>query len=405
MLLVKNVKNLDGKIIDITIESETSTLLDVEGKLTLMPALIDPHVHFRVPGAEHKEDWISAARAAISGGITRVFDMPNNYPPCVDQKSLYEKIELIEKQLKEADIPLRYNLYLGADANHLEEIGKLKKSIIGLKIYMGSSTGGLVMDDRKSLDRAFQIAAQENVIVAVHAESEMLIRQNKEKIGLGDPKNHSLIRSPEVAVEATKEAIELAEKYGTQLVICHVSTKEELDLIKQAKERELLVYCEISPHHLFLNEELYDKIGTRALVNPPIRDISHCNALWRGIDNNIVDFIGTDHAPHTFDEKNQEYGKAPSGFPGIETLLPLLLNAYNEKKITLDKIIALTKTNIEEIFRIQRNHDFVLVDLELEKKVNISELKSKCRWSPYEGMLLKGWPIYTILKGRVFPCF
>jgi len=245
MLTIKNVKLLDGTIGEYSIESAESLLIDAEGRLTLLPALIDTHVHFRCPGAEYKEDWKTGALAALRGGVTCVFDMPNNTPACTYKKNLIAKKELINKQLKEVEIPLRYHLYLGADRDHLDDIGLVQNQIIGLKIYMGCTTGGLTMDELSSLDRAFQLAAQHNIIVAVHAEDEGMLQTNSKKYREAtDPSLHSKIRSREVAIKATDLAIQLAEKHSAQLLICHVSTAEEIEFIKQAKESELLVYCE-----------------------------------------------------------------------------------------------------------------------------------------------------------------
>lgn len=405
MLTIKNVKLLDGTIGEHTIDSDEPFLIDAEGRLTMLPALIDPHVHFRTPGQEYKENWKSAAQAAICGGVTCVFDMPNNSPPCTNEKNLDAKLELINKQLEEVEIPLRYHLYFGADADQLEDLGKVKNKVIGLKIYMGSSTGGLTMDEASALDRAFQLAAQHDVIVAVHAEDEEIMQANSKKYaGSKHPSTHSKIRSRDAAIKATQQAISLAEKHSTQLLICHVSTAEEIEMIRQAKKRELLVYCEVCTHHLFLNETDYDHLFTLGLVNPPLRTAGDQEAIWEGIRDGTVDFMGTDHAPHTLEEKTKPYGQAPSGMPGVQTLLPLLLNAYNQNKISLEQIVRLTHINIEQIFGLDRTQDFVLVDLEMSKEVKVSELKSKCGWSPYAGMTLKGWPIYTILKGKVFHC-
>jgi len=405
VLKIKNVKNLDGEISDLIIESSESKTIDAEGKLVKLPGVIDPHVHVRTPGSEYKEDWKTFSQAAIRGGVTRVFDMPNNDPPCVNQTNLRLKKEIIDAQLKESGIPLAYDLYLGADANSLDQIGKVKDQVIGLKIYMGSSTGGLIMDADDVLDRAFQIAGQEDLLIAVHAEDESILQTNKKQYaGNRDPSIHSVIRSREAAISATKKAIALAEKYNNRLLICHTSTKEEIDLIREAKNNGLLVYCEVSTHHLFLDVNDYDRLKTLALVNPPLRDKSDCESLWKGIHDGVVDFIGTDHAPHILDEKMMPYGQAPSGMPGIETVLPLLLNAYNDKKISLEKIVYLTRINIEQIFGLQRTHDYVLVDLEMSKEVQISNLKTKCGWSPYSGQILKGWPVYTILQGKVYRC-
>lgn len=403
MIKIKKVKTLDGSIADFTIESSSDQTIDAEGRLTMLPALIDPHVHFRVPGAEHKEDWRTGAQAAIAGGVTTVFDMPNNNPSINTKAALEEKFQIINRQLNEVQIPLRYYLYFGADQNTLDEIGKSAKDIIGVKIYMGSSTGHLLMADDKALDRVFRIAAQENLIVAVHAEDEKIIQTNKEKFGDSrDPAVHSKIRDRKAAVNAVKKAISLAEKYSTRLAVLHLSTKDELELVRKAKQNELLVFCEVTPHHLFLTERDYADWGTKVQVNPPLRSQEDVDALWKGIADGTVDMIGSDHAPHTLEEKAAPYGLAPSGIPGVETTLPLLLNAYNERKISLEKIVELTRINIENIFELQPNPDIVLVDLEKTKEVDDAKLKTKVHWSPFSGRKLKGWPVYTILKGQVF---
>ncbi|PIS02197.1 MAG: dihydroorotase [Chlamydiae bacterium CG10_big_fil_rev_8_21_14_0_10_42_34] len=398
MIKIKNVTTHLGQKINHQIDGE-DRVIEAEG-LVMLPALIDPHVHFRVPGAEYKEDWESGALAAICGGVTTVFDMPNNTPSCISKKRLAEKKAIIEKQLK---IPLRYGLYLGADQNHLDEIAKTKDQIVGLKIYMGSSTGDLLMNDPKALEKAFRLAAENSVLVAVHAEDEDLIKKRSAECKAAlqtDPKSHSMIRSPEVAQKALAVALELAEKYKTRLYVAHVSTKEELDLIRKAKMKGVQVFAEATPHHLFLTTALYEKLGTRALVNPPLRD--HVDALWQAIKDQTIDTIGTDHAPHLLEEKMRPMGSAPSGFASIELYLALLLNAHHEKKISLEQIVSLTSTQPREIFHWPVNSDVVLVDLNHEQVVKDSHLKTKAKWSPYAGMKLKGWPRYTILKGKVY---
>ena len=403
MIVVKNTKIVGGEIKDVVIDSADEVVIDADGRLMLIPALIDCHVHFRTPGHEYKEDWSTGAQAAIAGGVTTVFDMPNTDPPVVDKESLEGKMQLIERQLAEADIPLRYHLYLGADKKHLDEIGQVKDQVIALKAYMGSSTGGLLMDDDEGLDRLFQIAAQRDMIVAVHAEDEDILRANKEQYaGETDPAVHSRIRDRTAAIKAVTQAIELAEKYNTQLSVLHVSTKEEIELIRDAKQNHILVYAEVCPHHLVFTEEDYKRLGTKIQMNPPVRTKQDQDALWEAIQDGTVDTVGSDHAPHTLEEKMLPYGQAPSGVPGVEMILPILLNAYNQGKIALDRIIDLTRINPQEIYQLKPNKDVVLVDLDLEKEVREEELKSKCGWSPYAGMVLKGWPKYTILKGRVY---
>ncbi|MCC5831522.1 MAG: dihydroorotase family protein [Chlamydiales bacterium] len=380
----------------------TRSELDFSG-LTALPALIDPHVHFRVPGGEHKEDWKTGALAALHGGVTTVCDMPNNCPPCTTLKALEEKKELIDVQLKSVDIPLRYGLYFGADKEHFDQIAAASGACVGLKIFMGCSTGGLVIDTDEALDEAFRIAAEADMLVAVHAEDEALLAKKRvEFAGATEPALHSLMRPKEAAIRATAKAIGLARKHGTKLYILHMSTKEEVALVRAAKQEGLSVYAEATTHHLFLSEEDYATLGTFAQMNPPLRSKEDQESLWEGILDGTIDTIGTDHAPHTIEEKEQPFGKAPSGIPGVETLLPLMLDAVYRGLLTLERMIELTHTNPQKIFNLPPNDDIVLVDLDMELTVTDEMIKSKCGWTPYRGRTLRGWPEYVILDGRAY---
>ena len=372
-------------------------------KLIELPALIDPHVHFRTPGAEYKEDWISGARAAIAGGVTTVFDMPNTNPPTTTYARVLEKKALIDTQLKSAGIKLNYRLFFGADKNKFSELHLLKSHadleqlICGVKVFMGSSTGDLLMDDAEALDTLFKLCSEMDLLLAVHAEKEALIRTNTATLQSEDFSCHSVIRSPEVAAQALEQAIALTRKYGTKLYALHIGSRLELELLHQAKLEGLPIFIEIAPHYLFLDTTRYADLQGKAKMNPPLRETSDREFLWEAIQLNWIDTIGSDHAPHPLNEKNAAYCNCPSGVPGVQTTLPLLLNAYNEGKISLENIIALTHTNPKNIFNLPDNHDKVMVDLDLEKTVTKDLLFSKAGWSPYEGMSLKGWPIYTIL--------
>ncbi len=332
-----------------------------------------------------------------------MLDMPNNTPACSTAFALHAKEELIRQQLDSVQIPLRYGLYLGADKHHLQEIPKLRQRIIALKIYMGSSTGDLLIDDEASLRDAFQIAAENNLLVAVHAEDEALLKNRR---GLFSDRHdaavHSEIRSSEAAERAVEQAILLAEETKARLYIAHASTKAELKLIRRAKKQGLPVYAEATPHHLFLNDSAYAKLGTLALVNPPLRSKEDQEALWEAIHDETIDTIGTDHAPHTLEEKTKPYGSAPSGFPSIEFYFALLLNAHAQKKLSLKQIVSLTHTRPQEIFRLPINDDIVLADLLKKRTIETSMIRSKAGWSPYLGMKLQGWPRYTICRGRMF---
>ncbi|MEZ5315135.1 MAG: dihydroorotase family protein [Chlamydiales bacterium] len=369
--------------------------------LTAIPALIDPHVHFRVPGEEYKEDWITGAIAAIHGGITTVCDMPNNSPPCTTIAALKEKKKLIDRQLQSIDIPLSYGLYFGADKEHFHEVSEASHHCVALKIFMGCSTGGLVIDTDQALNEAFRTAASVGMLVAVHAEDESLLARKREEFkNATHPATHSQMRPKEAAILATSKAIQLARKYGVSLYILHMSTKEEVELVRKAKAEGLPIYCEATTHHLFLSEEDYFNFGTFVQVNPPLRSKADQEALWEGILDGTIDTIGTDHAPHTIADKQRPFPMAPSGIPGLETLLPLMLDAVYHGRLTLEKMIELTHTNPRKIFNLPVKDDVVLVDLNREITVTDELIKSKCGWTPYRERTLRGWPKYVMISGK-----
>jgi dihydroorotase len=402
MIIIKGASTMEGSVIDVSLPSEEERSVTADG-LILLPALIDSHVHFRTPGLTHKENWETAANAAIHGGITAVFDMPNTIPPTTTLERLEEKEAIIREQLKKVGIPLHHGLYLGADKTHFDQIVRCKRKIVGIKVFMGSSTGGLVMDDDSSLHAAFSLAASHDLLLAVHAEDEALIHERKAQYrGKMEAKAHSEIRNDEVAFRATQKAIELARLYKTRLHILHVGTKREIQIIEHAKKEGLSIFVETTPHHLFLTSDDYAKYGTKVQMNPPLRTKEDVAALWQAIHDGVLDTIGSDHAPHTLEEKALPYGQAPSGIPGVETTLPLLLDACNQGRITLKQIVRLMRERVLEIFRIPANDDYILVDMKKEATIDERTLKTKCGWSPYAGRRIRGWPVYTILKGKVY---
>lgn len=401
MITIRNACQPDGKICNLSIASHEHLTIDASG-LTILPGLIDPHVHFRTPGLETKENWVTGAQAAIRGGYTMVFDMPNTLPPTTTVTHLKAKHHLITTQLAQSSIPLGYKLFIGADKNHLGELSKVGDLAIGIKIFMGCSTGNLVIDDADSLKTAFMLAAQHQMLVAVHAEDEARLNQRKQEFHNPQYSDHSLIRDSISAAIAVEQAINLTRVSGAKLYILHVSSAAELQLIRAAKQEGLPVYAETTPHHLFLNSSAYHKLAGFAVVNPPLRTKADNQALWAAIADGTIDTIGSDHAPHTKEEKYRPYGQCPSGMPGIETTLALLLNAYNEGLISLEKIISLTSVRIKEIFHLPATQDIVLVDLNKKLPVIAKNLKTKCGWSAFDGMILRGWPVYTILNGSCF---
>lgn len=401
MITIKNAQTPSGDIKNFEIESSEDKVVDATGLLAL-PGLIDPHVHFRTPGQEYKEDWRTASAAAISAGYTTVCDMPNNIPACVSLDRLNQKESIIDEQLLEAANPLRYHLYIGADRNHFDQIHLVRDRVCGIKIFMGSSTGDLLMDDESSLHGMFALAKAHNLLVAVHAEDECMIKERTANMPGNDFPMHSKIRTPEVAAKAVKLALSLAKMYGVRLYILHVSSIPELTLIEQAKNDGVDVFAEACPHHLFLNTSAYESLEGRAQMNPPLRDPEHQAELLAAVKSGIIDTMGSDHAPHAADEKDQPYGQCPSGVPGIETNLPLLLNAVNKGDLNLEDVLNLTYHGPRRLFGMPENSDLVLVDMSHTKKVDESHLKTKCGWSPFAGKSLTGWPKHVICKGVFF---
>jgi dihydroorotase len=235
----------------------------------------------------------------------------------------------------------------------------------------------------------------------VHAEDEHLIKERKSNYkGEMHYPAHSYIRNIDVATTAVEKAIALTKKYGTRLYVLHVSSDNEIGLIKQAKKDKLPVFAETTPHHLFFDTSCYATLGGKAVVNPPLRDVQHKETLFQAIHDQVIDTIGSDHAPHSLEEKEKPYGQCPSGMPGIEFMLPMLLNAYHEGLLTLPQIVSLTSKRARDIFQIPEFEDWVLVDL--DKEATVSHTHSKCGWTPYQGMTLKGWPVATVLRGVVY---
>lgn len=370
----------------------------VEG-LTLLPALIDPHVHFRFPGLTHKEDWKSAANACLQGGVSRVFDMPNTNPPCTSKERLLEKKQKTKEALKEIDVSLSYELYFAANGENLDQLESLRGHCKMLKVFLGASSKDLVLKNEDTLEEIFRLASAFDLVLAVHAESEEILQQRRNRAP-DTLRRHFFVHDRSAAIDAVEKVIRYAEQYRTKLYLLHLSTKEELDLVAEAKKRGVLVFAETCPHYLFLTELAFFYMGRFSQVNPPLRTKKDQDALWQAIDDGLIDAIGSDHAPHLCAEKSAF--PAASGFPGLETRLPLLLNAYHQKKITLEKIVALCRRNIEEFFALEPASDWVLVDLEQEKMLKNKHLKTKAAWSPFAGRVLKGWPVCSIFQDKVY---
>ena len=401
---------LDGRLrkSDVCLDEKVSgtsggkEILDCTGKWVL-PGLIDCHVHFRVPGAEHKEDWKTGSIAAAHGGITTVMDMPNTNPPTTTIGALEQKTAIAQR-----DSVVRFALHFGASNGNISE-AESAKGIRSIKMYMGSSTGNLLVESEAEWKKWFGLCARRNLVMVVHAEHEPRIKANSERFPRDSAKMHNKIRDSEVEETAVRNAIRIAMETGSRLHVAHLSSELGLEAVREAKEESGRITCEVCPHHLFLSENDIERLGNFGKMNPPLRSKEDAKALWKGLNDGTIDCISTDHAPHTIEEKNQAYGKAPSGVPGVETMLPLLLDAVSEERIGLETIVRCCCENPARIFgfndraRLEEGFlgDAVIVDPEEEWAIKGSELLSKCGWTPFEGISVKGRVEKTIVGGGI----
>ena len=397
----KDVLISNGKIkkVEKNINPQADRIIDASQKF-IIPGVIDPQVHFREPGLTHKEDIKSGARAAVCGGITTFFEMPNTNPATTNSKLLEEKFKIAEKSSVS-----NFSFFLGATPNNIDEIKNLKGNC-GVKIFMGSSTGDLLVDRDSDIEKIFKYC---NKIIAIHSEDEQVLNETAKTIKNPNFSDHPNMRPVKAAVTSTNKAINFALKYKKRLHVLHLSTSEEVKIIRKIKNTGL-VTSETTPQHLLLSApDIYDDIGSYAQMNPPIREKYHQEELWKGLFDGTINCIATDHAPHTIQEKNKPYGIAPSGMPGVETSLPLMLNQVNKGKITLQDIIKWMCENPAKIYQIKNkgfikegfDADIALVDLNKIKTIRAKNMQSKCGWSAFEGLKVKGWPIMTIVNGNI----
>ncbi|MEK6917259.1 MAG: dihydroorotase family protein, partial [Nanoarchaeota archaeon] len=391
-----NILIEDSNIKEIGPINNADEIIDASGKY-VVPGLIDMHVHFRDFGQEYKEDWVSASKAAASSGITTVFDMPNNKIPITTKRLLDEKAKIVS-----AKSLINFRLYISMNKFNVDEINENKLKFV--KLYYGETTGNNKVDDAEDI---FKRVSKEIAIV-VHAEDNNVMDENKRKYSINDKKYHSLVRDNKAEYKAVMDLIGLAEKYGNRLHITHISCKESAELIKKAKKRGVKVTGDTCPHYLFLDDSLYDKIGNKAKVNPALKSKNDKEALWKFLNDGTIDCICSDHAPHTLEEKNRSYNECPSGFPGAETTIPLMLTAVNEDKIKFENFLEKMTTAPAKIFNLINkgelkqgfDADITIIDLEKENIIEGNKLFTKAKWSPFSGMKTKGKAVLTIVNGR-----
>ena len=383
--------------------------VDLEGKY-LMAGGIDAHVHFRDPGLTHKADMYTESRAAVAGGVTTAFDMPNTRPATVSEEAFAAKMELAKEKSC-----MNLGFHFGATNTNIEEIerildGKTPLSpdeIKGIKVFMGSSTGNMLVDENSTLDRLFSIKSKP---ILVHCEDEETIRQNLqaaiERYGEDIPfSEHENIRSRKACIKSSIKALEKAIRHGTRLVLCHISTKEEIEMVRAAKSNNPDIIAETSCNYLWFCNEDYDRMGSRLKCNPAVKTSADRDALREGLANGLIDTIGSDHAPHLPAEKEGTYTKAPSGLPSIQQSLPVLLTIAREEDIPLTRIAAVFSENASDLYRLRRGKvmpeyeaDLVIFDKDKPFTVRNEDQYSKCGWSPYDGETLYG-AIETVFIG------
>ena len=365
--------------------------------LFLLPGVVDAHVHFRDPGLTHKEDLRTATRACAKGGVTSFLEMPNTKPLTITCERLHEKLALAsEKSL------VNYGFYLGATIGNLEELKSAQRTP-GIKIFIGSSTGDLLVDDQQLLERIF---AETPLPICAPCEDETTVRANTERLGGGSSyEDHSQIRDEAAAVVATKRAIDLALRHRHRFHVLHVSTAAETELFR---DHQGLITAEVCPHHLFFNVDDYERLGSLVQMNPSIKTAADNEGLWRALKAGRIQMIATDHAPHTVEEKQQPYPKSPSGLPAVENSLALMLDCVNAGICSLESVVhwmcdaparvwdMVGKGRIAEGY----DADLVLVDLGKKQTVRNQTQVTKCGWSPWDGVSLQGWPVRTLVKGH-----
>jgi len=392
----------DGRIVRLgEFSADAGEIVDCTG-LHILPGVIDTQVHFREPGAEHKETLETGMMAAAAGGVTGVFEMPNTNPLTTSPETLKQKLDIA------ANNPwTNYAFYFGGTAENSKNLPEWENlaGVCGVKIFMGSSTGNLLVATDEEVEAVLSNGRR---VVAVHSEDEMMMIENKKNI-LGDstdPAMHPVWRSVESCLSSTKRLIRLAKKTGRNVHVLHITSAEEMEFLAQHKD---IASVEVLGNHLTLHApECYDKLGTHAQQNPAIREKEHQNALWQAINNGLVDILASDHAPHTLEEKAQTYPQSPSGTPGVQTLVPIMLDHVNNGKLTLERFVDLMCYGPQRIHqiaekgRIARGYDadFTIVDMNMVCEITNAQQKSRAGWTPFDGVKVKGWPVITMINGQ-----
>ena len=392
----------DGKIAAIGKAAGKAAETFEAAGLTILPGIIDSQVHLREPGLEYKEDLATGTAAAAMGGITAVCEMPNTKPSTTTAEAMADKFARAKGRAW-----TDHAFFMGGAPENADQLAELERipGVCGVKIFMGSSTGSLLVDDETTLKRALASGRRR---VAIHAEDESRLKARRHLVeGGAHPRMHPEWRDAETAILATRRVLRLAREAGRPVHVLHITTADEIEILAGHKD---IATVEVTPQHLTLSApECYERLGTLAQMNPPIRSEEHRQGLWRGIEQGIVDVIGSDHAPHTLEEKAKPYPDSPSGMTGVQTLVPIMLDHVAAGRLSLERFVDLTSAGPARIYNmackgrvaVGYDADFTVVDLKAQRKITNQWIVSRCGWTPFDGMRVTGWPIATIIRGNV----
>jgi dihydroorotase len=398
---VRDIGIRDGRIVAMGALASAKTLdtLDAKG-LHILPGVIDTQVHFREPGLTHKEDLETGSRAAVAGGVTAVFEMPNTAPLTTCAATLAAKVGAARHRML-----CDFAFFVGGtreNIDHIPELERLEGSA-GIKVFMGSSTGNLLVDDPPSLEKIVEKLSRR---ASFHAEDEDRLKSRMHLRVPGDPSSHPVWRDEEAALMATKRLVAFAEKHRRRVHVLHISTGEEMDFLEHHKE---WASVEVTPHHLTLAApDCYERLGTYVQMNPPVRDTRHRDRIWKALADGVVDVLGSDHAPHTREEKDHAYPGSHSGMTGVQTLVPIMLDHVHAGRLSLQRFVDLTSHGPQRLFGIRGkgrlavgwDADLTIVDLKRRETIRDSWIESRVGWTPYDGKEVTGWPVGTFVRGR-----
>lgn len=381
-------------------QASAGEVFDASG-LTVMPGVIDTQVHFREPGLEWKEDLETGSRCAVLGGVVAVFEMPNTEPTTTDPDALADKLKRANHRMH-----CDHAFYVGGTHENAAFLGELERlpGCCGIKVFMGASTGTLLVADDEGVEQVLRNISRR---AAFHSEDEYRLADRRPLARTGDWTSHPEVRDAQSAIQSTERLVRLARKTGKRIHVLHVTTKEEIAYLAAHKD---VASVEVTPQHLTLaGPEAYERLKGFAQMNPPIRDAAHRAGLWAGVANGVADVLGSDHAPHTREEKARPYPASPSGMPGVQTLLPVMLTHVADGKLSLERLVDLTSHGAQRIFgladkgrlAVGYDADLTIVDLKARRTITHEQMATRAGWTPFDGFEAKGWPKATIIRGRV----